>query len=658
VADTRAWLSRSRSWLVRLFHHETGRWVLLAGCVGVICGLAGFVLQTGADVAGRLLLERLVGLPPLIGSPHPGSPVDTGHQHSWAIMIAVLACGGAASGWLATRFALAAKGGGTSFAIMAFHQHRGRIAVSVPFTKLVASVVTLGSGGSAGREGPITLVGAGFASWFAGRLRLSVRDQRILLVAGIAGGIAAVFRAPLASALFAAEVLYRGSDLESETLIPAFIAAIVGYCVAGQLDGVWFTLTGFSAPLGSTLFSPPSGLGFTVADWAQLGGYTLVALGVVVVARWFIELNARVYRRAEASPLPLWLKSGIGAGTAGLFAIALYAVCWISLPSATEVELSLSTIGSGYGAIHWSFAADSSAFPRASLVAVLAMIALGKVVTTVLTVASGGSGGMFGPSIVIGGCLGGSIGLAIQGLAIAPPPAACILIGMAGLLAATHRTPIAAMLMVAEISGSYLLLVPSMWVTGIAFLLMGKRSLLAGQVEHIHDSPAHRSHLFSDLFADATVGNLMDATAAQPFASVGVHDALAVCRTVLAESRQSIVPVLDQERRLVGIVSQDDVRAMSMQRELDDLVLAQDLASGAASALQRSDNLARAMRRMTSQHLDELPVVDAQRRLIGVVSRRMLLDHYHAAVERIRADRTEEGYEIAESSRRTSASLP
>ncbi|MBA2482148.1 MAG: chloride channel protein [Planctomycetes bacterium] len=654
----RSFLSRWRAVLVRLLHHETGRWVLLAGCVGIICGISGFLLQTGADLASRLLLEHLVGLSPQIASPHPGAEVDAERSHAWVLMLAVLMCGGAASGWLATRFSLAAKGGGTSFAIQAFHQHRGRISLSVPITKLIASVVTLGSGGSAGREGPITLVGAGFASWFAQRLHLSVRDQRILLVAGIAGGIAAVFRAPLAGALFAAEVLYRGSDLESETLIPAFIAAIVAYCVAGQLDGVWFSLTGFAAPLGSTLFSPPSGLGFAVADWSQLAGYTLVALGVVVVARWFIEFNARIYRRTEASVWPLWLKSGLGAGAAGVVAIVLYAVCWMSMPTPLEAELSLSTLGSGYGAIHWVLSAEWSSYQRSSLVALLALIALGKVVTTVFTVASGGSGGMFGPSIVIGGCLGGAIGLAIQGLPIAPPTSACVLIGMAGLLAATHRTPIAAMLMVAEISGSYLLLVPSMWVTGISFLLMGGRSLLAGQVEHIHDSPAHRSHLFSDLFADTTVGDLMDATGPQPFVSVGVHDPLQVCRTVLAENRQSIVPVIGPERRLVGMVTQDDVRAMSMQRELDHLVLAEDLASGAASALQRGDNLARAMRRMTSQHLDELPVVDAQRRLIGVISRRMLLDHYHTEVERMRADRKEEGYDLGESSRRTSVSLP
>ncbi|MBA3708026.1 MAG: chloride channel protein, partial [Planctomycetes bacterium] len=641
------------AWAARLLHHETGRWVILAGSVGVICGISGFILTTATDLVSRLLLQHIVGLSPLIAAPHPGSEIDGTRHHAWLAMLVVLGAGGALSAWLATRFAPAAKGGGTSHAIQCYHHQRGRIPLSVPVTKLIASVVTLGSGGSAGREGPITLVGAGFASFFAQRLRLSVRDQRILLAAGIAGGIAAVFHAPLAAALFAAEVLYRSSDLESETLIPAFIAAIVGYCVSGQLDGLWCTLIAMPAPLASTLFIIPPGLAFGVSDWPQLAGYGLVALTVVMVGRWFVDLNVWVFQQVELSPRPWWMKAGIGAVAAGAVAMALYGACRLMLPDGVEAELSLSTLGSGYGAIHWVLGADSSVFPRGSVVVLLTAIALGKVVTTVLTVASGGSGGMFGPSIVIGGCLGGAVGMAIHGLAIAPPPAACTLMGMAGLLAATHRTPLAGMLMVAEISGSYLLLIPSMWVSGIAFLLMGRRSLLVGQAERIQDSPAHRSHLFSDLFADTTVGDLLPADDPRSACiSVGSHDAVEACREAMATSGQSIVPVVDADRRLVGVVTQDDLRGLARDALLDRLVVCEDLMSGAATALVPTDSLARAMRRLTSQHVDELPVVGAQRRLIGLISRRMLLDHYREAVERIRADRTEEGYDVGESGRK------
>ncbi len=623
---------------------------MLAGSVGVICGVAGFVLQAGADALGLLLLQRIGGLPPLIAAGHATMPTQDAGAIRWPVLLLVLGAGGALSGYLASRFALAAKGGGTSHAIIAYHQHRGHIPVSVPLTKIAASVATLGSGGSAGREGPIALVGAGFASWFAQRLHLSTRDRRILLIAGIAGGIAAVFRAPLAASLFACEVLYFGADLEAEALIPAFIAAIVGYCVSGQLDGLWCSVTGWFTPYGSTLFDPPTGLGFGIGDWPQLVGYTILVLAVVMTAHAFIGATSRIGRAIDASRRPLWLTAGLGAMTAGALALSLVAIGSVLAPRGLGTILP-STLGSGYGAIHWCLHGGMHAASWAVPVALIA-IALGKVLTTAFTVASGGSGGMFGPSIAIGGCVGGAVGTAMDGLAIAPPPAAALLLGMAGLLTATHRTPVAAMLMVAEISGSYLLLIPSMWVVGLSFLLMRGRSVLVGQIEHLHESPAHRSHLFSDVFAAASVGDLLPLAPA--LVPVPLTMALGRCREIIMESDQAVLPVVDGAGRLVGMVSHEDLRTLGREPMLDHIVLAGDVASGAASALVAADSLARAMRRMTDQRLDGLPVVDAARRPIAVISRRMLLDHYQRALERSRSDQRAEGYDTSESSRRTS----
>lgn len=641
--------SRLRVWLRRAITHETGRWVALAGSVGVICGIAGFVLQAGADSLGWLLLQRLCGMPPLIAAGHASITESTHAQIAWPIVLLVLGAGGAASGWLATRFAIAAKGGGTSHAIDAYHRQRGSIPLSVPLTKIVASVLTLGSGGSAGREGPIALVGAGFASWFAQRLHLTTRDRRILLVAGIAGGIAAVFRAPLAASLFACEVLYRGVDLETEALIPAFIAAIIAYCVSGQLDGLWCSATGWFTPYGSTLFAPPPGMAFGFTDWPQLIGCTAIVVGVVATARLFISVTERVSRLAEASRRPVWVSAAIGAIAAGLVAIAFVGVGQWFVPD-RMADILPSTLGSGYGVIHWCLHGGMKDATWAVSLALLA-IALGKALTTAATVGSGGSGGMFGPAIAIGGCLGAAIGTAMEGLPIAPPPAAALLLGMAGLLAATHRTPVAAMLMVAEISGSYLLLIPSMWVVGLSFLLMRGRSILVGQVEHLHESPAHRSHLFSDVFATAKVGDLI--AEAPRWTPVPTTALLGQCRQVLLDADQAVLPVVNADGRLIGIITPEDVRALGRDPMLDHLVLASDIASGAASALTVHDSLARAMRRMIDQRLDGLPAIDGQRRPIAVVSRRMLLDHYQRALDRMRSDQRAEGYEEPESSPRS-----
>ena len=641
---TTAWVlvrQRLRSQLRRLLNHDTGRWVLLAGSVGLICGVAGFLLQTGADELGHLLLSRLIGLPPAIASAHAGEDLTAQGHFSWWLLQLILSGGGALAGWLAQRFAIEAKGGGTSHAVQAYHQKRGLIALRVPLTKLVASIVTLGSGGSGGREGPITLVGAGFGSWFAQRLSLSVRDRRILLVAGIAGGIAAVFRAPVAAALFSSEVLYQSADLESESLMPAFIASIISYCSTGVLTTFYATLMDRPQPVTSTDFDPPQGMTFGAADWPQLVGYGLLALVIVMVARLFCEVTRRVGKQASGSGLPVWATAALGAGSAGVVALILYQCAVLFDPA--RAELSLSTLGSGYGALHWCLHGGLGEGPRWATVGLLLLVAFGKVLTSALTVSSGGSGGMFGPAIAIGGCIGGAVGIAIAGSVVAPPPQACLLLGMAGLLAATHRCPIAAMLMVAEISGSYLLLIPSMWVCCISFLLMGRRSILVGQADRIEDSPAHRGHLFTDLFSASRVGSLLERAPA--WQAINGSQTVAACRAALFASGQAILPVTDDDDLLLGYIQADDLRSLDEEPILDALLLANDLAHGAALALRVDDSLSAAMRRITGQKADALPVVDEHHHLIGIVSHHMLLDYYRMESERLRLERIDEGYE-------------
>lgn len=640
---------RLRTLARRAISHESSRWVVLAGTVGIICGGAGFLLQAGADLLGLFLLEHLGHLSPLIAASHPEAhavhlaPVIP----AWLRVLPILTIGGIGAGWLALRFAPEAKGGGTSHAIIAYHQHRGSIGLSVPLTKIAASILTLGSGGSGGREGPIALVGAGFGSWFATRVGLTTRDRRILLIAGIAGGIAAVFRAPLAAAIFGCEVLYRGTDLEADALIPAFIASIIGYCVSGQLDGLWCAATHAFTPYGSTLFEPPANLGFAVADWPQLIGYTILALAIVAVARLFIAATHAVTDLAEGSGRPVWLTAGAGALAAGIITVALTMGARFILP-APLVALVPATLGSGYGPLHWALHGGLEQVGW-SVPVVFAIIALGKTLTTACTVASGGSGGMFGPAIAIGGAVGAAVGLAMAGLAIAPPPAAALLLGMAGLLAATHRTPIAAMLMVAEISGSYLLLIPSMWVVGLSFLLMRGNSILSGQVEHLHDSPAHRL-IGGDIFASVHVADLLPRLVAPTCAPATTT--LGRCRTLLLETKQPMLPITDTDGRLLGVVTTDDLRASS-DPILDHLVLAGDCAHGAAAAVQSDDSLRRVLRRLIDQRLEAVVVVDEARRPLGLVTRVQLLDTYQQEIERLHAERRAEGYAVPLSSRRT-----
>src|SRR5204862_1376977 len=175
-------------------------------------------------------------------------------------------------GWLVYTLAPEAEGHGTDAAIAAYHYHQGNIRPRVPLVKIVASALTLGTGGSGGREGPIAQVGAGFGSFLGGLLRLRPAERRVLMAAGMGAGVAAIFRAPLAGALFAAEVLYRSPDFESEVIIPAALACITAYCTFGSVFG-WDPL--FSLPpeiLAALTFRQP----------LELVSYTVLALAMVV----------------------------------------------------------------------------------------------------------------------------------------------------------------------------------------------------------------------------------------------------------------------------------------------------------------------------------------------------------------------------------------
>jgi CIC family chloride channel protein len=162
-----------------------------------------------------------------------------------------------------------AEGHGTDAVIAAYHHQQGQIRPRVPLVKMVASAVTLGTGGSGGREGPIAQIGAGFGSLLANMLGLRPAERRVLMAAGMGAGIAAIFRAPLAGTIFAAEVLYRSPEFESEVIIPAGMASVVSYCVFGTYTG-WKPL--FTIP--DLTFSNP---------W-QLGPYLLLALFMVLLA--------------------------------------------------------------------------------------------------------------------------------------------------------------------------------------------------------------------------------------------------------------------------------------------------------------------------------------------------------------------------------------
>ena len=372
------------------------------------------------------------------------------------MMIFLPALGALAGHFLIKRFAKLEHARGTDSAIRAYHQNGGYITSAVIPIKSVASVLTVGSGGSAGYEGPVTLIGAACGSVVARSLNLTIRARRILMAAGLAAGIAALFQAPLAGAIFGFEIFYSSSDVEYETVLPCFIAAPISYTIYAYFFG-W-----------QPLFSMPP---CAYENALRLLPYFALALVITFGARLYISF----FRGAEESfanlRLPSFAKVAIGGLSVGLLGYFVFS----------------GVYGAGYPIIRRCLVENGNAL-------VFLAIFFLNVVSTSLTVGSGGSGGIFAPALVCGATLGAATGLFFARILPASwgvHPSAFALVGMAGFLASSVRIPMTAIVMVAEISGNHQLLAPAMWVCGIAFWLNNGWSLYRSQPHSRETSPVH-----------------------------------------------------------------------------------------------------------------------------------------------------------------------
>jgi CIC family chloride channel protein len=462
----------------------------------------------------------------------------------------------------------------------------------------------------------------------AGLLRLRPRDRRILMAAGMGAGIAAIFRTPLAGALFAAEVLYWSPEFEADVIMPAGLASVISYSTFGTVFG-W-----------RPLFAGLQGLTFDNA-W-QLGPYTLLALWMVVLAmlhtRTFYSLTHLFHRL----PLRPHFKPAVGALLTGVLGVLLYlAFAWGAAPRPGV----LAVLSSGYGVLQDAMLRDVNATAL-----VLLAVAVGKILTTGLTIGSGGSGGVFGPSMVIGGCGGGALGVVLHDLCraawpgLVPHPASFIMVGMAGFFAAAAKTPFSSLIIVVEMTGNYNLLLPALWVCVVSFLLSDERSLYQSQVECQSLSPAHQGDYVRQVLASLHVGQFL--TPLEKVPALGSADRLPKILDALRQTSYHTLPVLDAEGGLLGVVSLEEVHLASQAPDLTPLVLAADLMRE-VTPLHADDRLDRAVELFVENDVPVLPVVAGPqgRRVLGVVKRADVaisyLSHVHgAAAARDPAGRT------------------
>ena len=606
------WLDR---WLKRFDLTTSGKWLVLSAMIGVIAGMGAIAFQFLGQGVQTVGLNWVAGYePPQAYGERTviEAPEEDAVPQSLVGLMAVLTVGGLISGLLVFALAPDAEGAGTDAAIDAFHFRRGVISYRIPLVKTLAAAITIGTGGSAGREGPIAQIGAGFGSLLATRLRLPPRDVRILLAAGMGAGVGALFRAPLAGALFAGEILYRDGDLEADVILPAAVSSTIAYSV--------YCLALPPELRYTPLFGPNLHFGFQSP--LELIPYTLLALVVTLGGVLFIKTFFGLRTLLRHLPGPPHLRPAVGACLTGVVALAIYQL-------GGRNPALLAVLGTGYGTLQSALAAEVT-LP----VGVLLTVGFGKMLTTSLTVGSGGAGGVFGPSVVIGGCLGAAAGQVLHGWmpGLVPHPGAYAIVGMAGFFAGAARSPFSTILMVSEITGSYRLLLPTLWVASLCFLLNRRHTLYEKQVPTRLDSPAHRGDFIVDLLEGMQVGAVY--TRGERLRKVPEAASLDQIVHLLDKTSQRYFPVVDADDRLVGIFSSDDVRAYLYDDVLWQIAIARDVMRTDVVTVTPDDDLNTALRYLTALNLDEIPVVDAEDggHVLGFLRRREIIDAYNTRI--------------------------
>ncbi|MBW2609321.1 MAG: chloride channel protein [Deltaproteobacteria bacterium] len=553
---------------------------VLAAIVGLVGGFGaiGFrylidIFQSIAYGASGNLLRLIQGVP-------------------WQARLAVPALGGLVVGLLVYFLAREAKGHGVPEVMEAVVLRSGIIRKRVVIVKSLASAISIGAGGSVGREGPIVQIGSAIGSTIGQLFRVSVDRIRTLVGCGAAAGIAATFNAPIAGSMFALEIIL--GDFGLATFSPIVISAVVATAVSRHLlgDTPAFIVTAYEL----------------VSAW-ELPLYIVLGFFCALVAVTFTKLLYRTEDFFNGLKFPEYLKAVPGGLILGAMGI-----------------LYPHILGVGYPAM------DLALIQELSLWTMLFLIAF-KIMATSITIGSGGSGGVFAPSLFLGCMAGGFFGTIVHSLfpGVTASPGAYSIVGMGAVVSGTTHGPLTAILILFEMTGDYKIILPLMSACII--------SALASR------------HLFKDSIYTLKLArrgvNIRAGKEVNVLRSIYVRDVMnpevetmeeSLSLGRLAEkmslSKHNSFPVVNEEGTLTGIISFFDYRDIIFDVNLKDLVVAKDLATEEVVTVSSDDNLYDAFEKISRKDFSILPVVspDDPTRLLGVVTRRDMIGAYSKAV--------------------------
>lgn len=551
--------------------------------------IAGAVVGVAGGYGAVLLHHLIEWLQHLAWGGH-GLDLALIREHPWWWIVLIPVIGGAIVGPFVHFLAREAKGHGVPEVMAAVALNNGFIRARVGIVKTLASALTIAVGGSVGREGPIVQIGAAFGSAIGQWFKVSGRRLRTLVGCGAAAGIAAAFNAPIAGALFAVEIIL--GDFAVSAFSPIVIASVVATVVSRVHLG---DDPAFGVPV------------YGMGHPAELVSYAVLGLVAAIVSVAFVRLLYAAEDVADRLPIRPWLLTPIGFGIVGAIGLVLPEI-----------------FGMGYEAM-------GAALHGESTLGTLALLLVVKMIATAITLSSGGSGGVFAPSLFLGATTGGIVGLLAQSVApdVTGPVGAYALVGMGAVVAGATHAPLTAILIIFELTYDYALIVPLMAACILSTLVSARLDKA-----NIYTHKLLRRGIDITAGRDANVLRSLQVREVMEGVVERVRPSTPLGEIVDRATTHGIgfFYVTDDEDRLVGVIGAPEMRNALVDAEsLRDIVVADDLARGDVPVVTPDDDLDRVMRIFGGKNREELPVVDgvASRKLLGTVSRGHLLEAYH-----------------------------
>ncbi len=510
----------------------------------------------------------------------------------WYYRVAVPVIGGLIVGPLVYFFAREAKGHGVPEVMESIALKGGVIRKRVVVVKTLASAICIASGGSVGREGPIVQIGSAVGSALGQFIKASADRMRILVGCGAAAGIAATFNAPIAGSMFALEVIL--GDFGLATFSPIVISSVVATAVSRAYLG---DTPAFIVPVYEL-----------VSAW-ELPMYLFLGLFCALVGITFTKILYRIEDLFDEIKFPDYLKGIIGGLILGIGSLVFPQI-----------------LGVGYGAI------DMALMQQMAWWLLLVLVPV-KILATSITIGSGGSGGIFAPSLFLGAMAGGFFGAVVHQLfpGLTASPGAYSIVGMGAVVSATTHGPLAAILILFEMTGDYKIILPLMLSCIIAAIAAGQ--LMRDSIytlklirRGVDIKEGKEVNVLKSIRVKEVMNpNVETITEALPLEQMS---------EVISKSKFNSFPVLDAKNRLIGILSFNDYNEAIFDEHLKDLVVAKDLATTDLVTVSLDDNLYTALEKISLKDFAVLPVVSEADplRLEGVISRRDIIGAYNKAV--------------------------